>query len=79
MSEDFDRYLRAQINTLEQLALFFPSLWLSALLVSPQAATFAGMGWIIGRVMYARGYYEGAAKRGPGTFMHASMDPPPPP
>ena len=66
MSEDFDRYLRAQMNTLEQLAIFFPTLWLAALLVSPTAATVAGMGWVIGRVLYARGYYKDAASRGPG-------------
>ncbi len=43
-----------------------PSLWMAATLVSPVAAGVAGGVWCVGRVMYARGYYEAAAKRGPG-------------
>jgi hypothetical protein len=49
-----------------QLALFVPTLWLSAVLVSPVAAAAAGAFWCLGRVMYARAYFEAAAKRGAG-------------
>lgn len=37
VSEDFDRYLRVQANTIEGLILFLPALWLSALLVRTRA------------------------------------------
>jgi glutathione S-transferase len=66
VSSEFDRYLRVQVNMLEQLALFLPTLWLSAALVSPGAAAAAGVAWCAGRVAYARGYYADAAKRGAG-------------
>lgn len=66
VSEDFDRAYRAQMNMLEQMAVFLPTLWLSAVLVSSVAATVAGMGWVLGRAMYARGYLKSAAARGPG-------------
>lgn len=66
VSEDFDRYLRVQMNSLEQMALFFPTLWLAAVLVNPVAAAAAGAVWCAGRVMYANGYYAAAGKRGPG-------------
>ncbi len=66
VSADFDRYLRVQINMLEQLALFMPTLWLSATLVSPVSASIAGAMWCVGRVLYANGYYADAASRGKG-------------
>ena len=33
--EDYQRYVRAHLNTLEHLVLFVPSLWLFALAVDP--------------------------------------------
>jgi glutathione S-transferase len=60
---DFERYYRVQMNTLEQLVLFLPSLWLFAIFISPIWATYLGAVWLIGRVMYARGYYAETKKR----------------
>ncbi len=63
---DFERYLRVQNNTLEQLVFFLPLLWLFSSFVSIiWGAVFGGI-WIIGRVLYAWGYYQAAEKRGPG-------------
>lgn len=63
---DFERVLRVQQNTLEQLVVFLPALWIFANYVSPIAASILGMIWVIGRGLYAWGYYQAAEKRGPG-------------
>jgi uncharacterized membrane protein YecN with MAPEG domain len=52
-----------QQNTLEQLILFLPSLWLFSLFVSPVWGAGIGLIWIIGRILYAWGYYQAAEKR----------------
>lgn len=63
---DFERVLRVQQNTLEQLALFLPALWLFSVYVSPIWSSVLGTTWIIGRIAYAWGYYQAAEKRGVG-------------
>jgi glutathione S-transferase len=63
---DFDRVVRVQQNTLEQLSIFLPALWIFANFVNPIAATGLGAVWVIGRIIYAWGYYQAAEKRGPG-------------
>ena len=60
---DFERVFRVQQNTLEQLILFLPSLWLFSLFVSPIWGAGLGVFWIIGRILYAWGYYQAAEKR----------------
>jgi glutathione S-transferase len=60
---DFDRYYRVQMNTLEQLVFFLPSLWLFAVFLSPLWAALLGLIWLIGRVLFARGYYAATSKR----------------
>jgi glutathione S-transferase len=60
---DFERVFRVQQNTLEQLILFLPSLWLFSLFVSPIWGAGLGALWIIGRILYAWGYYQAAEKR----------------
>jgi glutathione S-transferase len=63
---DFERVVRVQQNTLEQLSLFLPALWIFAYFVSPVAAASLGAIWVFGRIVYAWGYYQAAEKRGPG-------------
>jgi glutathione S-transferase len=43
---DFERVFRAQMNTLEWLPIFLPSLWLFAIYVSDQAAAVLCLVWI---------------------------------
>ncbi|AIE74789.1 MULTISPECIES: MAPEG family protein [unclassified Synechocystis] len=62
-NEDFERVLRVQYNTLEQLALFLPGLWLFAIYRDPIIASILGGLWILGRILYAWGYYRAAEKR----------------
>lgn len=63
---DFERAFRIQMNTLEWMPIFLPSLWLFAIYVSDPIAAAIGAVWIIGRIVYFIGYSQAAAKRGPG-------------
>ncbi len=60
---DFERVLRVQQNTLEQLVFFLPALWLFSLYVNPLWGALVGAIWLVGRIVYAWGYYEAAEKR----------------
>ena len=62
----FERYLRVQYNTLEQLAIFLPSIVLFGYYVNPAIGAGIGLVFVFGRAMFARGYWEDPAKRGPG-------------
>jgi glutathione S-transferase len=63
---DFERVFRVQMNTLEWMPIFLPSLWLFAFYISDALAAALGLVWIIGRVLYLTGYSQAAAKRGLG-------------
>ncbi|MDG3440126.1 MAPEG family protein [Nitrospirillum amazonense] len=62
----FQRVLRVQVNTLEQIVLFLPSLWLFANIWGDHQAAVIGLAWPIGRVLYAVTYYADAKKRAAG-------------
>jgi len=68
---DFERAFRIQMNTLEWMPIFLPSLWLFAIYISDAIATALGAIWIIGRIVYFVGYSQAAAKRGPGFAIQA--------
>jgi glutathione S-transferase len=63
----FERIFRVQQNTLEQLIIFLPALWLFARFISETWAGIIGLVWIIGRLIYAWGYYRDAKQRGMGA------------
>jgi uncharacterized membrane protein YecN with MAPEG domain len=63
---EFERYLRVQYNTIEQLVIFLPALFGFGWFVSPGWAAVLGLVFIAGRALYARGYVQDPAKRGPG-------------
>ena len=68
---DFERVFRAQMNTLEWLPIFLPSLWLFAIYVGDGIAALLGLVWVIGRILYILGYAQATAKRGPGFYVQA--------
>ena len=68
---DFERVFRVQMNTLEWLPIFLPSLWLFAIYISDWLAALIGLIWIGGRIVYLIGYAQAAAKRGPGFGIQA--------
>ena len=69
---NFERILRVQQNMLEQLIFFLPVLWIFSLYISPFWGSVIGAIWIVGRTIYAWGYYQASEKRAPG-FAIASL------
>src|SRR6201996_1129988 len=60
---DFERVFRVQMNTLEWMVVFLPSLWLFAIYISDPIAAVLGLVWIVGRMLYLTGYSQAANKR----------------
>lgn len=58
--------VRVQANTVEQLVMFLPALWMCAYFLGDRWAALGGALWIVGRVVYALGYYQAPSKRGTG-------------
>ena len=69
--EIFDRYFRVHYNTMEMLVTFVPSIWLCGLYVSPQWAAAIGAVYLIGRIVYLRGYVADPGKREIGFGLSA--------
>jgi glutathione S-transferase len=68
--ELFDRVYRTQMNTLEQLVFFIPSLWLFFAFVPMPIVgplgTLLGFAWLVGRILYARNYVNPEKSRTAG-------------
>ncbi|MEJ2399970.1 MAG: MAPEG family protein [Xanthomonadales bacterium] len=64
--ERWERLYRVQMNTLEQLIVFVPSLMLFASYVSARWAWVPGALFILGRQLYAWEYARDPKSRGPG-------------
>jgi len=70
-NEMFERYFRVQMNTLEQLVVFIPAIFLFAMKVDPRWAAGLGAVYLVGRVLYFTSYVRDPAKRGPGFGLTA--------
>jgi glutathione S-transferase len=68
----FERVFRVQMNTLEWMPIFLPSLWLFAIYISDPIAAVLGLVWITGRILYMTGYSQAAEKRGRGFGIQAA-------
>ena len=66
-----ERYLRVQGNTLEWLPIFLAGLWLFALYWNDRIAAIVGLVWIVGRILYVRGYVQYPKKREMGFIIQA--------
>lgn len=64
--EMFERAYRVQMNTLENIVMFLPALWLAAFYVGTLASTVLGGVWLAGRVWYAIAYLREPNARGAG-------------
>jgi glutathione S-transferase len=67
----FERFFRVQQNTLEQLVMFVPSVWLFGSYVDPNWAALLGLVWLVARVLYLLGYVKDPAKREVGFLLTA--------
>ena len=71
-NEIFERFFRVQQNTLEQLIVFVPALYLFSRYLNPRWAAALGLVYLIGREIYAATYVKDPAKRSVGyglTFL----------
>ena len=68
-SVEFERAFRVHYNTIEQLVIFLPVLWLSTPVIGDVWAAALGGVWLIGRLLYASEYMKDPASRAPGMFM----------
>jgi uncharacterized MAPEG superfamily protein len=61
----FERAYRVQLNTLEQMGMFLPALWLTAFYPIPIAwiAPLIGLVWVVSRVLYLIAYMKNPETR----------------
>ena len=71
---DFERANRAHVNTLENLIIFIPAVWIFATYVSVRWAAGLGFVFVVARALYAVGYLKAADKRGIGAGMTGIVD-----
>jgi glutathione S-transferase len=62
-SPEVERALRVHGNTVEQLVVFLPALWLAAIYFQGWAPPAIGAVWCVGRLLYAVSYMAAANKR----------------
>ena len=70
--EKWERLFRVQMNTLEQLIVFIPAIFLFSIYASGNWAWLAGLVFIVGRQLYAMEYEKDPKSRQPGmglTFL----------
>jgi uncharacterized membrane protein YecN with MAPEG domain len=64
-SPDLERAVRIQANTVEQIVIFLPALWLASLYFPGWWAPILGLVWCLGRIIYCF-VYGSAKERFPG-------------
>ena len=67
--EVFDRYFRVQQNTLELLIIFVPALWIAAQYWNPMWIAAIGAVYVVGRIVYLRGYVSNPGSRHIGFLL----------
>lgn len=67
--EIFERAQRIHANTVEQLILFLPALWLCGQYLEPRAAALLGALFVIARQLYFNDYLRQPRDRGRGFML----------
>lgn len=65
-NEEFERFFRVQQNTLEQLPVFIPALWIFGSEVDSTLGAAVGLVFIVGRILYALAYVRKPSSRALG-------------
>lgn len=66
---EWERRFRVQQNTLEQLVIFLPALWIFSTFVSPKIGAGIGVLFLVGRLVYAVAYVKEPTSRTAGFLM----------
>ena len=64
---DFERANRVHVNTLENLMIFIPAVWIFATYVDSRWAAALGALFVVARALYAVGYLRAAEQRSIGA------------
>ena len=67
--EKFERLLRVQMNTLEQLAVTLPAMWICAVYFRIDVAAILGLVFLIARIIYSAAYIKNPPSRALGMVM----------
>jgi glutathione S-transferase len=65
----FERYFRVQMNEMENMVAFLPSMWLYAIMGNPRIAAILGAIYLAGRIVSAIGYWSQARRRALGYYV----------
>jgi glutathione S-transferase len=68
-NQTFERHFRVQQNTLEQLIVFLPALYVFSHYYNPLVAAALGVIYLIGREIYAMTYVKDPKKREAGFLL----------
>ena len=71
-NEMFERYFRVQQNTIEQLVLFLPSLFIAAAYWPAQWVAALGAVYLVGRLIYFRAYVTDPRSRSFGFLLSSA-------
>jgi uncharacterized membrane protein YecN with MAPEG domain len=67
--ENFERVFRVHINTLEQLIITLPAMWICAFYLRTDIAAILGAFFLAGRFIYSAAYTGDPSKRGIGMMI----------
>lgn len=67
--DHYERCNRVHMNTLEQLAITLPAMWICAHYFRADVAAIAGLIFLIGRFVYSAGYLKDPTKRANGMMI----------
>lgn len=65
----FERFFRVHQNSLEQLIVFVPAVWLCGLYMSARWAAIVGAIFLVARIVYAVGYMAAPERREVGAVL----------
>ena len=68
-NEEWERYCRVHLNSVEQAILFIPMMWLTAFTAGDTMAASAGAVWVVGRILFSQLYIKDPKSRGPGILL----------
>jgi glutathione S-transferase len=66
---EFERMFRVQQNTMEQLVMFIPTIWMFGYLVNPLWGAGMGVVYLVGRAIYRVAYVKDPKSRSLGFML----------